>query len=207
MLPVIVIWLINGIYLSALAKVSVTAFWLADFCQWIIVPTALLMILARKAVLPEHYGFDRAGLDWQSLLVGAFWSFFTIAIAFFGARDLSWILLGYPNGFFSFPGVFPSGVMRHVVWLYSSATAGIVESVFFIGLPWLLYRQVRSNPSRVFFSLLAAVVFAIAHWEQGAHVVVGAFFANLVACFWFFRLGTLWPVVVGHILVDLVAFA
>nr|WP_229506747.1 CPBP family intramembrane glutamic endopeptidase [Pseudoduganella rivuli] len=97
--------------------------------------------------------------------------------------------------------------MGSVIWIYSAVTAGIVESIFFIGLPWLLYRHVRAAPSRIAFALLATTVFAVAHWEQGPHVIIGAFFSNLVACFWYFLLGTLWPVAAGHILVDLVAFA
>jgi hypothetical protein len=208
LLPVIAIWQVNGFYLAALAKVSVSAFWVADFFQWILLPSVLLMVLARKAsLLPKHYGFDTAALRWQTLIIGTLLVFLTTAIAFFGTRNVSWALLGYPSGFFSFPGVFPSGLMAHIVWLYSAATAGIVESIFYIGLPWLLYRHVRPDPSRIAFAFLATAVFAIAHWEQGPHVVVGAFFSNLFACFWFFRFGTLWPVAAGHILVDLVAFA
>lgn len=208
LLPVVVIWEVNGIYLAALARISVSLFWLADFIQWIVLPTTLLMFLAKKAsLLPKHYGFDTVAIRWQSPILGTLGAFVTMGLAFFLTRNLSWELLGQPTGFFTFPGVFPGGLMGNIIWLYSAVTAGIVESTFFIGLPWLLYHNVRSVPSRVVFTTLASLVFATAHWEQGPHVVVGAFFSNLVACFWFFRLGTLWPVAVGHTLVDLVAFA
>ncbi|MRV70214.1 CPBP family intramembrane metalloprotease [Duganella sp. FT92W] len=208
LLPVIVIWQINGLYLASLAKISVPAFWLADLCQWILLPSLIVTALARKAsLLPKHYGLDTAPHRWQALIVGALLVFITTYIAFVGTRNISWALLGHPPSYFSFPGVFPSGLMGSVIWIYSAVTAGIVESIFFIGLPWLLYRHVRAAPSRIAFALLATTVFAVAHWEQGPHVIIGAFFSNLVACFWYFLLGTLWPVAAGHILVDLVAFA
>jgi hypothetical protein len=207
-LLVVSVWQINGVYLAAFAKVSVTAFWLADLSQWILLPLVLLMVLSRKAsLLPKHYGLDTAALRWQSLILGTLMVFLTTGIAFFWTRNMSWALLGHPVGFFSYPGVFPGGLMRNVIWLYSAATAGIVESIFFISLPWLLYRHVRADPSKICFALLVTTVFSVAHWEQGPHIVIGAFFSSLLACFWFFRLGTLWPVVTGHILVDLVAFA
>jgi hypothetical protein len=40
LLPVVVIWLVNGIYLAMLAQISVSLFWLADFFQWVICPSA-----------------------------------------------------------------------------------------------------------------------------------------------------------------------
>lgn len=205
---IVVIWLVNGVYLAALASVSVSLFWLADLCQWVLLPSVFLAFLARKVSLPpKHYGLDTAALCWQSLIFRTLIVFVTDAIIFFGVRKVSWELLGHPVSFFSFPGVFPSGPMGNVVWLYAAATAGIVESIFFIGLPWLMYQHFRVEPSRILFSILTSIVFALSHWEQGAHVVIGAFFSNLIACFWFFRFGNLWPVAVGHILVDLIAFA
>jgi len=116
LLPVIVIWQINGLYLPALAQVSVAAFWLADLCQWILLPSVLMTALAT--------------LRWQSLMFGTLLVFLTMGLAFVGARNISWTRLGHPTGFFSFPGVFPSGLMGGVVWLYSAVTAGTVESIF-----------------------------------------------------------------------------
>ena len=203
-----VVWLVNGIYLAALAKVSAPLFWLADVCQWIFLPSALLIYLARKAsLLPKHYGLDTAALRWQSPFIGTLMVFVTGGIAFYEAQKISWMLLGYPRGIFSFDLVFPAGLMGGVCRIYSAVTAGVVESIFFIGLPWLLYRHIRTDASTQAFSALVSIVFALAHWEQGPHVVIGAGCFNLVACFWCFRLGSLWPVVTGHLLIDLVAFA
>jgi membrane protease YdiL (CAAX protease family) len=206
--PVVFIWQINGIYMAALARISVPLFWLADVIQWIVLPAVLLIFLAKRAaLLPKDYGLDTAALRWRSLILGTLAVFATTSLAYFWASKLSWQWLDQPTGYFSFPEVFPGGLMGNVIWFYSALTAGIVESIFFIGLPWLLYRNVRRLPSRAAFTLIASVIFACAHWEQGPHVVVAAFCFHVVACAWYFRLGTLWPVAASHSLVDMVAFA
>jgi hypothetical protein len=204
--PVVVVWLLNGFYMAALARISVPLFWLADVVQWIVLPITLLATLSKKAsLLPKNYGLDISALRWQSPIMGTLAVFVTTGLALSMMRNLAWELLGQPTGFFSWSSVFPQGMLGTIAWLYSAFAAGIVESIFFIGLPWLLYHNVRRDPSRAAFTLVSSVVFALAHWEQGPHVVIGAYFANVVACFWFFELGTLWPVAAGHILVDLVA--
>jgi len=208
LLPVVAIWLINGIYLAALARVSVLLFWTADFLQWIVLPTILLVSLKRRAaIFPRHYGLDTNFLRWQSPILGSLGVFITAGGASLLTRNVSWHLLGEPTGFFNFPGVLPGGPIGKCVWVYSAVTAGLVESIFFVGLPWLLYHNIRNAPSRRFFVLIVSIVFAAAHWEQGLHVVAAAFAFNLVACAWYFKLGTLWPVVAGHTLVDLATFS
>jgi len=152
--PVIVLWLVNGFYMAALARVSVPLFWLADVVQWIVLPITLLVILSKRAsLLPRNYGLDISALRWQSPVMGTLGVFVTTGLALSITRNLSWHLLGQPTGFFSLPNVFPQGLLGTIVWLYSALTAGFVESIFFIGLPWLLYHNARREPSRVGFCL------------------------------------------------------
>ena len=208
LLPIAVIWQTNGVYLATLARISFSLFWAADFVQWIVLPALLLAFLAKRAkVLPKHYGLDSSCLRGQLAVVATIGVFITAGLAYFLSRSVAWQLLGEPSGFFTFPGVFPSGLMGMVVWLYSAVTAGVVESIFFIGLPWLLYHNLRRDPSQIVFALITSAIFATAHWEQGPHIVIAALFFNLTVCAWFFKLGTLWPVVVGHTLIDLMAFS
>lgn len=206
---IVVVWTANGIYLAVLATRSLTLFWTADFCQWVLLPTAAALLLANTAsVRPGHYGYgdiarhNRPVLAFQTLGVAV-----TAGLAWWLSGRTTWALLNYPTGFFSFANVFPGGLAGRVAWLYSGISAGIVESAFFIGLPWLLYRAYRAAPSRVLFTVLVSTVFALAHWEQGPHGIVAAFFFHLVACWWYFACKSLWPVAFGHTIVDLIAFA
>jgi hypothetical protein len=208
LLLISIVWEANGIYLAAFAQNHILLYWLADIFQWVMLPIMLITLLAEKAsIFPKHYGLDTSALRWQSLIARTMAMFISAGLAFHWATQLSWYLLGHPTGYFNFLSAYPTGVMHTVVWLYSSIAVGIVESIFFIGLPWLLYQNVQFHPSMKVFSVLTSVIFAATHWEQGPHAIVGAFCFSLVACYWYFRFGTLWPVAAGHALVDLVAFA
>lgn len=206
LLLIIFIWGVNGIYLSALSQISPAAFWAADLMQWIVVPGALSYFLATKySILPKQYGFASFSESWVKVFVLGLIAALTFYISFFWVRDFSWRFLGHPTGFFSLGSVFPSGALGTVIWLYSAVSAGLVESALFIGLPWLLWSRLNLDSPFV-FSFLSALIFSSVHWEQGPHVVIGALAFGLVACAWFFRLRTLWPIVIGHVIVDLIAF-
>lgn len=202
---VVTVWAINGVYLSVLSKYSAAAFWAADLVQWVLLPIALVVILARNyGIGPARYGLAVRDLRWPVLA----WSLpasLTFYAAYFWLTGFVANALGNPGGFFQFQDVFPEGRLGTLVWLYSALSAGIVESVFFIGLPWLLWSRRRPD-DRLLFTALWSVIFAAVHWEQGPHVFVGALAFNLVACAWYFRLQTLWPIVIGHVIVDLIDF-
>lgn len=207
LLPIAIIWLVNGIYLAALARISVTYFWLADLVQWVVVPSMLLMFLAKKMnIHPSHYGLNLKDQQWRFVLLESLAMFVTAGLAYYLTLKVAYHVLHQPTGYFSFPGVFPDGLMGKVIWLYSGVSAGLIESIFFVGLPWLLYQNIRSEPSPVIFTLLATGIFALAHWEQGPHNIIAAFSFNLVACAWYFRGNSLWPLIIGHALIDLADF-
>lgn len=205
------VWLLNGFYMAALAQFSVLLFWLVDIAQWVLLPGVLLFVLARAyAILPHHYAYAWPIADTRQLLKDTA-VVFIIGYLAYSSAWLFWALLGHPMAEFSWPQTFPEGWLGTLTWLYASVTAGLVESVFFISLPWLLYRSVltRQNrrPNRDVFIVLVSLVFALAHWEQGMHIVAAAFCFNTVMCAWFFQLRTLWPIAIAHVLIDLIAFS
>lgn len=200
------VWAINGVYLAWLSRHNVALFWMADLFQWIVLPLTIVLFLAKRhGVQPRQYGLDVSRLGCREMLWGGV-ATLTLYAAYFGVEDFAGGLLGNPVGFFVFEEVFPGGVMGTVLWLYASLTAGIVESAFFIGLPWLLWSR-KYSAGALWFTLLCSLIFAGVHWEQGPHVVAAALTFNLVACAWYFRLRTLWPVVIGHVIVDLIALS
>jgi hypothetical protein len=208
LLPVLAIWQANGLYLPALAQGGMHLFWMADLCQWVVLPAALLWLLSCKASLrPSHYGLAVSAMDWRTLAWQALAVFVTAGLAFLVARNLAWRVLGPSAGSSPLAQMFPGGLAGAATRVYAAFSAGLVESIFFIGLPWLLYASLRPRPSRQWFTLALSAIFASAHWEQSGHLVTAAFFAHLVLCAWFFRWGTLWPVVFGHSMVDLASFA
>lgn len=210
LLLIVFVWSINGIYLAALSRYSLAAFWAADLLQWIVLPGFITWHLARHhGIRPEHYGFASFGNDGLRLLGWSVLAAITFHFAFFWVNAQAWQFFGQPTGFFALEVAFPAGALGRVVWLYSALTAGFVESVFLIGLPWLLWTRLgyaHMQAQALVFTLASSLVFAVVHWEQGPHVVVAALAFGIVACAWFLRLRTLWPVAIGHVVVDLVAF-
>lgn len=201
-----IVWGVNGVYLSYLSEFGPLVFWTADLIQWVLVPAVSACYLASKfGIAPSQYGFNPpvprpTHFLWGMLSVAAFYP------AFFWVRNYTWTALGMPSGFFTWSAEMPDGYAGTAVWMYSAITAGLVESAFFIGLPWLLWSR-HIPQKRVLFSLASSVVFSAVHWEQGPHVVAGAFAFGLVACVWYFRSQSLWPVAIGHTVVDLMAFS
>jgi hypothetical protein len=93
-----------------------------------------------------------------------------------------------------------------LLWLYLALSAGIVESIFFIGLPWLGAGGAASNRSRILLALGMSIVFGIVHWEQGWHVVIAALASQCAAWFWFYRVRSLVVLAAAHAGVDLIVF-
>lgn len=206
-LPFVLISQINGIYLAALARIGPPWYWAADLIQWIVLPLLAVMFLAKRGVLPKHYGLETSNQNWDWTIIYSFGVFATAGLMYFMAHRFAWHLFDQPKGYFSLASVFPGGSMRTVVWIYASVTAGLIESIVYIGLPWLWYSSVKPDHSRLGFSIVVSLIFAFAHWEQGPHAIVASTFYHVVACAWYFKLPTLWPIVIGHMLIDLVAFA
>lgn len=201
------LWLVNGVYLAWLARFGPWPFWLADITQWIIIPGVTALYLARRHdIRPRDYGFHPGAWSRGALLGQALLAFAVIGISFVAVHKLVWALLGYPRGFFSYPGVFPSGTSRVFFTAYSALSAGLVESTFFIGLPWLYYQNRFKNKSRLPFIVVTSCFFALAHWEQGPHTVASALVSNLLACQLYFRFGNLWAIAIGHALLDMILF-
>ncbi len=205
LLVVVVVWGINGVYLSALSAKSTMVFWAADFLQWIVLPGVMAWQLAqRHGVYPADYGFTPRWPEWR-LLGWAVVALCTLYPAYFVVSQWASQWLGVSDGFFVWQDTFPHNFLKPVLLVYSAVTAGFVESALFIGLPWLAWQRLGAARP-VVFSIMVSLVFAAAHWEQGLHVILGALAFNLVACGWYFALKSLWPVVLAHIGVDLVDF-
>ena len=89
-----------------------------------------------------------------------------------------------------------------------SATAGLWESIFLIGLPWFWFSRGRTvSVLHVrLFALTLAIVFAAGHWENGRVNVAAVFAFQLLAIWWYLKLRTLWPIILAHFMIDVICF-
>ncbi|RYH35828.1 MAG: CPBP family intramembrane metalloprotease [Alcaligenaceae bacterium] len=206
LVPMMGVWLLNGWYLPLLAAIDIRLFWAADILQWVVLPVALLWPLATVASIPPRcYGLCSPRFGPIELALKSAAVFATAGIAFVITRNLVWRIFGPNPGSFYIAPHFPAEWWGALARVYASVSAGLVESIFFIGIPWLLYAGNSSRPSPHRFAVAMSALFALAHWEQGCAVATGAFFSHLILCAWFLRWRTLWPVASGHALIDAVS--
>jgi membrane protease YdiL (CAAX protease family) len=52
-----------------------------------------------------------------------------------------------------------------------------------------------------------AVLFGMAHWESGAHEILGTACLGLFACALYLKIQTLWPLIGAHFIVDMASFS
>ena len=200
---------LNGFYNPLLYRTSHVLYWCADFTSFVLVPSFLVYWLATYAnIWPKHYGLQflprMADFLGTSALLG-----FILFITYFVARYIGWVLTWrwYTPSEFTYGTAIPHGLFRLPAVLYMSATAGIVESIFLLSLPWYFWRNfLNLAHRRNSFAWLSSVVFASCHWEQGLHNVIAAFAFNYVACYLYWKLNDLWPIIGAHVLVDIVEF-
>ncbi len=82
-------------------------------------------------------------IQWQALILKALAVFVTAGLPYHLALENI-----VAAAIFTFPG----GVMGKIIWLYSVLTAGMIASIFCIGLLWLPYHNFRNAPLRVAFN-------------------------------------------------------
>jgi len=202
--------LLNGFYNGPLFRLSPLLFWAADIALFVIAPIAILFLLAKFAqISPKHYGLHFPPFGGLESVATSVFLAIVLAITYEAAKYLGWAFTWrwYVEPDFSYGAATPSGLLRLLAAGYWALTAGLVESVFYIGLPWYLWRNhFGLAHRRRLFLFASATIFAAIHWEQGLHNVVGAFAFGFVACLSYWKINDLWPIVGAHILIDLALF-
>jgi len=210
--PLVALGLLNHFYMAPLAALGPAWLWAADVVQFILVPLACWQFVLRPAAiaLPElgmPLRQDRwtAGLPmdttvWMALLLLAW----TWPVHVFSMR-LGW---PYVDGHVLYAVMPTHAFTPHLlVTVYLSATAALIEETVYRALPWLYFRETMGPRwRRTAYVVVTSLVFAACHSEQGPAGVVATFWFGVVAARIYTKLGSLWPVVLGHFLFDMIAF-
>jgi membrane protease YdiL (CAAX protease family) len=94
-----------------------------------------------------------------------------------------------------------------LVATYMSASAAVVEEIAYRALPWLYFREAMAPRwRRTAYVWVTSAVFAACHSEQGPGGVIAAFWFGVVAARLYTRFGSLWPVILGHFVFDMIVF-
>ncbi|MBK9445820.1 MAG: CPBP family intramembrane metalloprotease [Betaproteobacteria bacterium] len=194
--------MLNGLYNGPLYRITPAFFWAADIALFVLAPAVILYWLAKtERILPRNYGlaFPSGGV-FEAVAGSVFFSVI-LAAAYEVSKYIGWIFTWrwYVPPDFSYSAVTPDGFSGLLVAGYWAVTAGLVESVFYIGLPWCLWRhRFGLEHRRTLFLMMSTALFALIHWEQGLHGVIAAFVFGLAACVLYWKINDLWPIVGAH---------
>jgi membrane protease YdiL (CAAX protease family) len=210
--PMLLLSLADGLYKRPLYHWSAAAFWLADIAKFVLLPGIVLWWLARHAdVRPRDYGlrWPRTQDERSALLGGTLLACLVLGPAYFVAQD--WIWRAWPAAapVFSYDTALPaSGSARWLAIAYYATTAGVVEEIVFRGLPWAwTVRFGDTRAIRWIWIAVTSILFGLAHWENGTPDVLAAGVFGIGAAVLYLRLRSLWPLVLAHVVTDVIAFA
>lgn len=208
--PTVGILLLNGYWNGPLYRAWPAAFWALDFTTHVAIPVTLLVLLMRRyGVTPNEYGLapipHNQLVDFfalSAITTFLYWLSYQPVAVFFGK-----LLISEPSLFTYFNAIPEQPVPRLLVGLYFSLSAALFEEIMYRGLPWLYCKMCL--PTRVLvpcYVATSATLFGFAHWENGFHEVIGTGCLGVVGCLIFAKTRTLWPLIVAHFLIDIVAF-
>jgi hypothetical protein len=198
--------LING-YINTHIYQTPLLYWTFELLSWIAIPIAVYLLSRNYLDLKlSDIGIHHTIFDVHSWFLIVLTSIFLAPVIF----------LVYKYSYLFFEGIFQysplfeydvmipqNGLLKFVVLLYFSISAGIVEE-FYRGLVYK-FSSYFANPTFMFV-LISPIFFALPHWENGiinlcATYVVGLFFALI-----FLVSKNLIPLIIGHIYTDMLWF-
>ncbi len=230
LLPYYALAIGDGFFLPQLVH-SAPTFAAYDIVKFVILPGAILFYLQRRLQLTPAdaclIGRGSAYRGWELAVITFWWAGALYVIYLLGEplimiplglllAPLQWALslvVTLPEVDLQFAARFgyamalpDNAVLRAVVAIFFSLTAGVVEEIFFRGL----FRQAVSallGPTAVkTYIFSSALIFGFAHWEQGSIGLYRATAFGLAAAFLYLKLGDLRPLILAHALIDLYIF-
>ncbi len=211
LLPVAVIFVLDGFFKETLHGYSPALFWAFDVLKFVVIPAAVLVWLARGfSILPSAYGMRRMSRNegWIRFFGLTVFLVAILSLVYRAALWISWTIIRPAGSGAFYSDIVPAGGLHWPIVLYFALTAGFVEEIFFRGLP-LVYLQERFG-SRIpvaAYLLGTGILFASIHWENGAHELIATFMYGLLAGALYLKLRDLRPLIGAHVLIDVWSFS
>lgn len=210
--PFVALALLNHFYTARLFSEGVALFWLADLVHFILVPLLAWWLVLR----PTGITAADCGLAWPVRTAGG--SMDMGSTVFLAIALVAWtwpvsrvlgLIFWDQCCVFQYQQTMPRAPAA--AWLacvYMAATAAVSEELIYRALPWLYAQAVVAERwRRTLYVLVTSLVFALAHSEQGIGGILATFWFGVVAARMYSRHHSLWPLVLGHFLFNLVVYA
>jgi len=201
-------FLVNGPVNARIAHQPLL-YWGFELAIWVVLPGLLLLMATRTPGFRfADLGLHLAVMNYRGLpaVLIACLLFSPLCYGVYvgaGALFERW----FPqDGFFNYETMIPeSGIGYYAVILYFALSAGLVEEFLFRGL---LFRAARefAHPALAFM-LVSPLAFSLVHWESGPANLCATWVFGLFAAAAYLRMKNLWPLIVGHVVTDLLWFS
>ncbi len=102
--------------------------------------------------------------------------------------------------------VFPEITNRLLFWFdmsFGLVLVSVSEELLFHSYFYALFKDRISSNGLIFYS---ALIFAAIHWSNNLTNILGVFIWGVVAMKVFIRVGSIWPLIIAHTLVNFVLF-
>ncbi len=209
--PFVALSLLNHFYTARLFNEAVAAFWLVDTVHFVAVPSLGWYLVLRPASIgAADCGLGLANGHHRALASGPtiFLALVLLAWTWPVSRVLGLLFWGQCCTFQIQQAIPGAPVGAWLVSIYLAATAALAEELVYRALPWLYAEAVVSSRwRRTAYVLVTSVVFALAHSEQGPGGILATFWYGIVSARMYSCYRSLWPLVLGHFLFNLIVFA
>ena len=202
--PYLVLSVTSGYFWHVLRQ-RPTLFWLFDVFRFVVLPSLTLIWLAKaRRVGPGRYGLASTNRENViHLILSVMALTFVLHIVLLLSDSLVAVVLNQSFTRSRYEDLITDGPLRVPVIAYLALSAGIVEEIFFRGLPLLYVESRFAVLPLAAYVLGTSSVFAVCHLGHGWQDFVAALAYGLVASALYVRLRNLWPLVGSHVLVDL----
>ena len=200
-------FMVNGLVNSVIAH-NPLLYWGFEMLTWIIIPSTILYLVIRTpGVQLRDFGYH-GSLRGQAdiglvLLASAVFAPLCYGVYYYSHDYFSLLFPG--QGFFQYDSIVPeSGFFYYLVIIYFALSAGLVEEFLFRGLLYSAFSGFKHSLG--LFLVISPILFSLVHWEDGIANLASTYIVGVFMAIAYLGFRNLWPLVIGHIVTDLVWF-
>lgn len=95
--------------------------------------------------------------------------------------------------------------LRYFDIIVGLAIVGFLEEVIFRAISLNVIAEYVQSRFAVY--AISSLLFGLIHWSLGLHAIINTAFFGLAFCYFRAKMGSVWPLIIAHYLVDVLAFS
>jgi membrane protease YdiL (CAAX protease family) len=210
----LLIWIpafFNGFYFP-IVKENYIVFWILELIQWLILPiiAVYISIYKFKIISYEHLGFHNLIFYRRKTEYVVYASIIVSIILFLTYFETYYqSVFLFPTNYlqaFTYQSMIPEEPVLIVIFIvfYMALSAGFIEEAAYRGILRLVFQN--NFEFNVKYVIVSSILFMVVHWEGGLRNLFSSFIFGLVCAILYLKLKNIWPLVIGHSIVDIYAF-